>query len=71
MLVSGEKAAKMPKEPRVNMPHTTCKTCGIALRESITGCRRTQKGPMCSDCYFKALSKHIAQNPIITPDGIE
>lgn len=64
MLISGDKVAEMPREVLVNVHHTPCSQCGVPLRESITGCRSTQIGPICSDCYFKLLSDHIDENPI-------
>ena len=48
-------------------PSAYCCECKIPLRFSVTGCRKTKRGPMCSDCYFAILSDHINNHPIITP----
>ena len=44
-----------------------CGQCNRVLRETITGCRKTEAGYRCSDCYFKELSDLIEQSPIRTP----
>lgn len=71
MLIKAEKIANMPREKFVDRHHTACCSCGTTLHESSTGCRDTKDGPMCSDCYFKLLSKHIDENPINTPRDVE
>ncbi|MDD4979485.1 MAG: hypothetical protein PHI29_12740 [Gallionella sp.] len=44
-----------------------CVTCGTPLQETITGCRHTSDGYMCSDCYFEAIGKELDKAPIFMP----
>jgi len=45
----------------------SCALCRIPLQESLTGCRYTDKGYVCSDCYFQELSDELEQFPIFMP----
>lgn len=71
MLITVDKISDMSREEYVSRHHTVCCSCSITLHESLTGCRDTKEGPMCSDCYFKLLSEHIDENPINTPRDVE
>ena len=44
-----------------------CASCGIALQESITGCRGTYKGYVCSDCYYDMMGEAVEAQPIGVP----
>ena len=44
-----------------------CSACGIALQETRTGCRHTDDGTLCSDCYFSQLGQIVEEFPITTP----
>jgi len=44
-----------------------CKSCGVPLQETITGARKTAKGYVCSDCYFKEFSEEVERHPICVP----
>jgi len=44
-----------------------CQKCNCVLREIVTGCRKTDQGDFCSDCYFNELSDVIEQSPIRKP----
>jgi DNA-directed RNA polymerase subunit RPC12/RpoP len=44
-----------------------CAECGVALQETITGNRKTDKGNVCSDCYFHLLGKELDENQIFMP----
>ncbi len=68
MLMSVSDILKMDCKDRFRIrPSAYCCDCKKALRDSITGCRKTKKGPICDDCYFGALSKHIDNHPIMPP----
>jgi hypothetical protein len=41
-----------------------CVECKVPLQETITGNRRTEKGHVCSDCYFKLVGDELERNPI-------
>jgi len=45
-----------------------CKECKRVL-SSFTGVRKVKHGYVCDDCYFYALSRIVAKNPIITPEN--
>jgi len=67
-----EEILKMDKKDRLSSsPSTFCCECENPLRDCTTGCRKTKQGPMCDDCYYKAMSKHIDKNPIVTPTDVE
>jgi hypothetical protein len=42
----------------------SCRKCGVALQETITGKRKTPAGAACSDCYYELLGEVIEQHPI-------
>jgi len=44
-----------------------CVSCSCELRENISGYRRSDGGPRCSDCYFEEMSRIIEQHPIGLP----
>lgn len=44
-----------------------CDSCGVSLQEAITGYRRVDSRPHCSDCYFCVLSDAVDQHPIGRP----
>ncbi len=44
-----------------------CDGCGVPLQEAITGYRRIDGRPNCSDCYFCKLSDEIDNHPIGRP----
>ena len=44
-----------------------CAGCGIELQESITGCRETSEGHVCSDCYYEKLGELVEKHPIGIP----
>ncbi len=68
MLITAAEYLKMDPKDRKKMPPSAyCHECKKALRDCITGCRKTKKGPMCDDCYFDAFSKHIDTHPIMPP----
>lgn len=69
MAITADKILEMKPEEFAKQRNTPCSSCGVPLRESTTGCRNTKKGPMCSDCYYKLLSKHYDKNPITTPNN--
>lgn len=41
-----------------------CPSCNIVLQESITGCRSTHKGYVCSDCYYDMMGEALDSYPI-------
>ena len=47
----------------------TCPDCGRLLQESVTGCRPSEHGFLCSDCYYESLGKLIEEHPITSPRG--
>jgi len=68
MLITAAEYLKIDSKDRKKMPPSAyCCECKKALRDCITGCRKTKKGPMCDDCYFDAFSKHIGIHPIMPP----
>jgi len=46
---------------------TKCVRCHVQLRESTTGNRPTDYGPMCSRCFYKAVGKIIDDHPLGLP----
>ena len=44
-----------------------CRSCHRPLQETITGCRKTRRGYLCSDCYFKELGEGVERHPIGIP----
>lgn len=47
-----------------------CVTCKGPLQEAVTGNRSTDKGHVCSDCYFQEFGKELDQYPIFMPRSI-
>ena len=47
-----------------------CASCNVALQETITGCRPSEKGMVCSDCYFDAIGAELDNHPIFMPRSI-
>ncbi len=47
-----------------------CVECKVPLQETVTGNRKTDKGHMCSDCYFQMLSDELDKHPIFMPRAI-
>lgn len=47
-----------------------CVNCTTPLQESVTGSRHTDKGYMCSDCYFEELGRELDAHPIMTPRAV-
>ena len=45
----------------------TCPDCGIPLQETLTGCRPTVRGHVCTDCYFIEMGDHVDSHPIGIP----
>jgi len=41
-----------------------CADCGVVLDEEVTGCRRTEHGWLCDDCYFCRLGELVEQRPV-------
>jgi hypothetical protein len=55
---------------KVKMPERnfSCHKCGIAIRESETGCRKLGDGKFaCSGCYFEDFGDAIEAYPILPP----
>ncbi len=48
-------------------PVSSCAECHTWLQESVTGCRPSPKGPVCSDCYFELLGALVEEHPIVSP----
>ncbi|OGP66848.1 MAG: hypothetical protein A2031_06905 [Deltaproteobacteria bacterium RBG_19FT_COMBO_43_11] len=44
-----------------------CAKCDTPLQEAITGNRSTDKGHVCSDCYFADWSEELDKHPITKP----
>lgn len=44
-----------------------CVECNVGLQETVTGNRLTDKGHVCSDCYFSRVSDEVEQFPIFMP----
>lgn len=56
------------RDARNGGPHvSTCANCGIWLQDSVTGSHDTDKGPVCSDCYFKEWGDMVEKHPISSP----
>ena len=43
-----------------------CAICHTPLQETITGNRLTDKGHVCSDCYFDLFGEELDKHPIYT-----
>jgi len=41
-----------------------CADCGVVHDEEVTGCRRTEHGWLCDDCYFCRLGELVEQRPV-------
>ena len=54
------------KTNTLKIPVPTCARCGEELQESITGCRKTGDGFVCSDCYYEMFGEIVASAPITT-----
>jgi CRISPR/Cas system-associated protein Cas10 (large subunit of type III CRISPR-Cas system) len=53
---------------RVKLPGVQrCAVCKVPLQETLTGNRITDKGHVCSDCYFRAMSDELEKHPIVMP----
>ena len=48
-------------------PLSSCAACHTWLQESVTGCRPSPEGPVCSDCYFELLGALVEEHPITSP----
>ena len=59
-----EVRAQEDEEQELDTP--ICIKCKQELRESVTGCRYTADGYVCSDCYFDLLSDILEKYPIRT-----
>jgi hypothetical protein len=50
---------------------STCHSCKVPLRESVTGNRKMRVGGktvhLCSDCFFDKWGDEIEKNPIAMP----
>lgn len=55
------------KEEAKQAPISSCAECHIWLQESVTGCRPSPKGPVCSDCYFELLGALVEEHPVTSP----
>lgn len=47
-----------------------CANCNVALQETVTGCRPSEKGLVCSDCYFDAIGAELDKHPIFMPRSV-
>jgi len=47
-----------------------CAKCSVALQETVTGCRPSENGLVCSDCYFDALGVELDKHPIFMPRSV-
>ena len=48
-------------------PVSSCARCKTWLQESVTGCRSTAEGHVCSDCYFDAWGDLVEEHAISSP----
>ena len=60
---------KLPPMPQVNFCYK-CNACLDDYKKDL-GCRKTQKGLMCDDCYYAMMSDYIDEHPITSPPDIE
>ena len=68
MSYSFEEFAKLTDEELRKLSSLAqCAACGVPLQESVTGNRKTSKGFVCSDCYYRELGEAIYEHPIGIP----
>jgi len=45
----------------------SCSRCNQPLQKTVTGCRKTGKGYVCSDCYFEEFGNELEKHPLFVP----
>lgn len=71
MLISSEQFLLERASRKKNLAGAQrCATCSVALQETVTGCRPSENGPVCSDCYFDALGAELDKHPIFMPRSV-
>lgn len=67
MTLGDLRKTKSPAERLKLVKTAKCASCGVELQESITGCRKTDKGHVCSDCYYDMFGDLLEKHPIGVP----
>jgi hypothetical protein len=68
MLISSEQFLAERVSRKQNLASAQrCACCNVALQETVTGCRPSEKGLVCSDCYFDAFGVELDNHPIFMP----
>lgn len=68
MLISSEQFLAERVARKKNLASAQrCAECSVALQETVTGCRPSEKGLVCSDCYFDAFGAELDEHPIFMP----
>ena len=67
MPISARQFLEELKARRLDLPEAQrCVSCSIPLQETITGCRKTEDGHKCSDCYYEEIGEELEKSPLFT-----
>ena len=64
MTISASIAAYEKRQAKGSRSAKSCYKCRRPLQETLTGNRRTDRGAVCSDCYYEELGRAIEEHPV-------